>query len=653
MSKFLKVLVLLVLILVSGSFVKKVEANKWIEVHAGWQDAPGCPTDAVNPCPDVAGQVDCTVGDTVECYTSPECILNKNYSPDKFWRTTTYQCECTPAPDSCSAATPACGHTTTGTNSCGTACSRVGDACPVTFQVKATHDVGGNATPASQDVTAGGFAQFEVTPNPGYTFNPSISSAVIITNNNPRVTCNGDNTNGYVCTTTTQPIASGTYIFSFSKTPVDCVVSWSTCTNGSQTSTVTTPASNGGAACPTSPRTCGTAGGWSAWGGWGACSASCGGGTQTRSRVCNNPPPSGGGAACSGLSTDSQVCNTQDCPPQSCDAPLAKNVTVACDVNAYGDAAISGSVTRRQIKSDYPDCAFPDAPVTLSNSTYVSDNCVYPAHMSGSLSSDVDSCAVAVGSNSCTAHLTWAVTNPEALHDSAITSELDNTGVAHSDYHVFDSASMTNPDTGTSKAVTIPGGNGGRTFYLYNNSQSLFPTSEAPNGSGLKITATCVGAWSGSTCTNSRAPTVSFDHTPPESVTSGTTVNIAWITNYNPTSCTGTSSSPSDIWNGSKLTTGGSQYTSPITASTTYTITCSNSYGTSAPATATIGISAPANPNDGVCSSPLRHYTCATGTPANGKNHTANWTWDCKGNLPDGATVSCTEKKKVPVYQEK
>ncbi len=45
------------------------------------------------------------------------------------------------------------------------------------------------------------------------------------------------------------------------------------------------------------------------WSGWSTCSASCGGGTQ--SRTCTNPPPSNGGIGCSGAS--SQSCNTQPC----------------------------------------------------------------------------------------------------------------------------------------------------------------------------------------------------------------------------------------------------------------------------------------------------------------------------------------------------
>ena len=45
------------------------------------------------------------------------------------------------------------------------------------------------------------------------------------------------------------------------------------------------------------------------WSNWSACSAPCGGGTQTR--TCTNPAPVNGGAACSGAS--SQACNTQAC----------------------------------------------------------------------------------------------------------------------------------------------------------------------------------------------------------------------------------------------------------------------------------------------------------------------------------------------------
>jgi hypothetical protein len=64
-------------------------------------------------------------------------------------------------------------------------------------------------------------------------------------------------------------------------------------------------------------------------------------------------------------------------PSSSCPSPTTQSVTVACDPNASGQAAISGSVTRSITKSAYPSCTFPFSPYTASNSTYVSDNCVY------------------------------------------------------------------------------------------------------------------------------------------------------------------------------------------------------------------------------------------------------------------------------------
>ena len=57
---------------------------------------------------------------------------------------------------------------------------------------------------------------------------------------------------------------------------------------------------------------CSIDGGWSAWGG-GSCSVSCGGGSQTQTRTCTNPAPANGGAACVGASSQTISCNTQAC----------------------------------------------------------------------------------------------------------------------------------------------------------------------------------------------------------------------------------------------------------------------------------------------------------------------------------------------------
>ncbi|XP_052679401.1 coadhesin-like isoform X1 [Crassostrea angulata] len=78
----------------------------------------------------------------------------------------------------------------------------------------------------------------------------------------------------------------------------------------------------GGNSCSgssTSTRSCNTHncpihGGWSSWSGYGSCSKSCGSGSQSRSRSCNNPSPAYGGNSCSGSSTSSQSCNTHNCP---------------------------------------------------------------------------------------------------------------------------------------------------------------------------------------------------------------------------------------------------------------------------------------------------------------------------------------------------
>ena len=54
-------------------------------------------------------------------------------------------------------------------------------------------------------------------------------------------------------------------------------------------------------------------GNWSSYSDWSDCTAKCDGGTRTRTRSCDNPPPSLGGLNCSGPSVETESCNTQIC----------------------------------------------------------------------------------------------------------------------------------------------------------------------------------------------------------------------------------------------------------------------------------------------------------------------------------------------------
>jgi len=103
---------------------------------------------------------------------------------------------------------------------------------------------------------------------------------------------------------------------------------WSACSakcdGGIRTRTraCTNPApSNGGAPCSGIDRQveacntnkCPRNGGWSSFSAWSPCSAKCGGGVQSRTRVCNNPEPAFGGMACVGEALETRTCNSARC----------------------------------------------------------------------------------------------------------------------------------------------------------------------------------------------------------------------------------------------------------------------------------------------------------------------------------------------------
>lgn len=55
-------------------------------------------------------------------------------------------------------------------------------------------------------------------------------------------------------------------------------------------------------------------GNWGGWNAWNTCSQTCGGGTRSRNKECNNPYPSDGGLVCQGDSQESSDCSTKVCP---------------------------------------------------------------------------------------------------------------------------------------------------------------------------------------------------------------------------------------------------------------------------------------------------------------------------------------------------
>ena len=55
-------------------------------------------------------------------------------------------------------------------------------------------------------------------------------------------------------------------------------------------------------------------GNWGQWDSWSGCSVSCGEGTRTRNRTCNNPAPLNGGDPCSGDNEETGNCNDGPCP---------------------------------------------------------------------------------------------------------------------------------------------------------------------------------------------------------------------------------------------------------------------------------------------------------------------------------------------------
>jgi hypothetical protein len=132
--------------------------------------------------------------------------------------------------------------------------------------------------------------------------------------------------------------------------PIDCVVSdwseWSTCTatcgGGMQTRTrtVLVPAQFGGAACGSlsesracNEQPCPVNCVVSAWSEWSSCSAACGGGTRTRTRTIITPAANGGDP-CPPLE-ETEACNTQPCGATGA-CCVGNTCTITAEVDCTG-----------------------------------------------------------------------------------------------------------------------------------------------------------------------------------------------------------------------------------------------------------------------------------------------------------------------------
>ena len=91
---------------------------------------------------------------------------------------------------------------------------------------------------------------------------------------------------------------------------------------------------------------------WTEWSEFGACSVTCNGGTQERTRECTNPAPEFGGADCIGDAMESQVCGTDPCPGENLeeviDFSLESQISEALTVQqpyTFSSSAFLGSYT--------------------------------------------------------------------------------------------------------------------------------------------------------------------------------------------------------------------------------------------------------------------------------------------------------------------
>jgi hypothetical protein len=166
--------------------------------------------------------------------------------------------------------------------------------------------------------------------------------------------------------------------------------------------------------------------------------------------------------------------------------------------------------------------------------------------MSGSLSPSSSSCTIPIGGNSCNVTLSWSIAYPEGTPTAITASGMTDQNVT---------TTLTTPQSGT-KSVPVPYTYSPRTFYLYNNSQSLDTVSAS---SSCQSGST----WNGTMCEEDSSPSMSGSISASNCTIAygdaGCDSNLVWSTS-NPVSTSAvTSSYPSA---GTEVATGNSGNTS-------------------------------------------------------------------------------------------
>ncbi len=266
-------------------------------------------------------------------------------------------------------------------------------------------------------------------------------AAVADTTSHYRWRCDGEHggSNSGTCSRAKPPVTQVTCGGSWSPSPSTACLGQSltqrrTCNAGCNDGDCATSRTVSGSVPPTDCEW----GAWGQWGDWGACSVTCGGGTQSRSRTRSITLREVCGGTCteSGRDTESQSCNTHPCqvPCGTCnctgnrrdatDAGICSNSGGSCRVaanNCPQDCGTCGCTAVLTDAADAGTCSISgDSCTVTANNCPVVEECVCTASGAdatdaGTLSVSGGSCTVAAnncpqdcGACGCTAALTDA-----------------------------------------------------------------------------------------------------------------------------------------------------------------------------------------------------------------------------------------------------